>query len=202
MVCTTNLVFNSGLLRDCTMVNGAGNIVAGASVVGVEPVVVRVERFELGNDYSLSRLLVNGKRLGFVIEDAVREKKVRGETAIPLGNYALGVRVSPKFSNEYVWQNNALVRRGPKSVGAGHEVLWLKDVPNFRFILIHWGNTALDSHGCLIVGKQMGRLNGRRAVLNSRAFYQELYALVYPAAKAGVAKVEVVNAVGDGVVRS
>jgi hypothetical protein len=36
----------------------------------------------------------------------------------------------------------------------------LKDVPGFLGILIHPGNTALDSAGCLIVGKntQVGKL--------------------------------------------
>jgi hypothetical protein len=31
-------------------------------------------------------------------------------------------------------------------------MLWVRDVPNFEYILIHIGNTDQNSSGCLLVG--------------------------------------------------
>ena len=60
------------------------------------------------------------------------KEKVYGKTAIPRGRY----RLVTSFSNRFQ-------RVLP-------EVL---DVPGFTGIRIHGGNTAEDSHGCVLVGK-------------------------------------------------
>lgn len=65
------------------------------------------------------------------LENGVTEK-VDGKTAIPRGQY----RVVTSFSNKFQ-------RVLP-------EVL---DVPGFEGIRIHGGNTAEDTHGCVLVGK-------------------------------------------------
>ena len=51
---------------------------------------------------------------------------------------------------------------------------YLHDVPHFLGILFHSGNTADDSAGCLIVGRN--RVKGK--VLDSRATLQELIARI------------------------
>ena len=69
-------------------------------------------------------------------------KKIRGQTAIPTGRYrvTLGVK-SPKYSKkkQYAACNGYLPR--------------LINVPAFDGILIHIGNTAADSEGCILVGR-------------------------------------------------
>jgi hypothetical protein len=55
-------------------------------------------------------------------------------------------------------------------------VYWVRKVPNRTYILIHSGNYAGDkekgfkSHvmGCILLGKNSGRLGGQTAILNSR----------------------------------
>jgi hypothetical protein len=47
----------------------------------------------------------------------------------------------------------------------------LKDREGIDF---HWGNTIIDTLGCIIVGKEIGEYKGNRAVLNSKACHKEL----------------------------
>ena len=118
-----------------------------------------VERFLFEKDCTVGRLFIDGILKCYTIEDEIRLIKVRGETAIPYGTYEVGTRYSPKFSPKF-----------------GHEMLWVKNVPNFEYILIHTGNTDDDTEGCLIVGSKVGALNGQTAVLGSK----NAYAIIYP----------------------
>lgn len=75
----------------------------------------------------------------------IQKVKVKNETAIPLGTYAVTMRVkSPKFSQ---WNYK-------KSYGfTDGYVPRLLGVPGFDGILIHIGNYANpDSSGCILVG--------------------------------------------------
>lgn len=108
---------------------------------------LRVERLWKKKDYTVGRLYVDGEFFCNTLEDVVRdlpkEKKVYGKTAIPAGTYKVVYNWSPKFS-----------RNLPR----------LLNVPYFDGILIHPGNTAVDSAGCILVGKNtsVGRLSESR----------------------------------------
>ena len=56
--------------------------------------------------------------------------KIERMTAIPCGNYEAIFHNSPKFG----------------------ECIWVQNVPWFSEILIHIGNTAKDTKGCILVG--------------------------------------------------
>jgi len=76
-----------------------------------------------------------------------------GISCIPAGDYKVIKQNSPKY-------------------GTG---MWtLLNVPERTHILIHWGNTAEDTKGCIIVGRYFGKLNGEPAVLASRKAYAAL----------------------------
>lgn len=88
-------------------------------------------------------------------------KKVPGETAIPAGTYSIAMDVlSPKYSADpwYMELCGGMVPR-------------LLDVPGFDGVLIHVGNTALHSAGCILVGKNTDK--GR--LTESKATFAELY---------------------------
>lgn len=70
----------------------------------------------------------------FTLEDTVRKNgiKVYGETAIPSGRYEIVISYSNKFKRI---------------------LPLLLNVPNFSGVRIHSGNSAIDSHGCILVGQ-------------------------------------------------
>lgn len=135
--------------------------------------LIKVERFLHHPDCEIGRVYINGEYFCFSIEDASRTTKIKGETCIPLGVYPLGTRFSPRFSKTY-----------------NHDMIWVKNVPGFEFILIHWGNTISDTEGCLIIGDKIGVVNQKDAVLNSRATYLKFYGRVINQIKAGGQTIE------------
>lgn len=108
---------------------------------------LRVERLWKKPAYTVGRLFIDGKFFCNTLEDTVRdlsnEKKVYGKTAIPYGEYKVVYNWSPKF---------------------GRNLPRLLNVPAFEGILIHPGNTADDSAGCILVGRntEVGRLTESR----------------------------------------
>lgn len=134
---------------------------------------LRLRRIAKKTTYTIGRLYIDGVRFCDTIEDrdrglrqdmaraAIKRIKVQGETAIPAGRYkvTLGVK-SPKMSQKKAYEF------------CGGYVPRLVNVPGFDGILIHIGNTARDSEGCILVGenKEVGK------VLNSTATFRSLYA--------------------------
>ena len=116
-------------------------------------------------NYTIGKLYVDGVYFCDTIEDKDRGlddamglaeimvKKRYGETAIPYGTYKVEITYSPKYK-----------RLMPE----------IKNVKGFSGIRIHSGNTAKDTLGCLIIGRntQVGM------VTESRKTYNKLFALM------------------------
>ena len=134
---------------------------------------LKVERCFFRPEYTIGKLEVDGEFFCDTLEDRVRdlsrEKKVLGETAIPAGCYDVVVNWSPRFQ-----------RRLPR----------LLNVPGFEGILIHRGNRAKDTAGCILVGEN--KVKGE--VVNSTAHEIRLIALLEEAQRKGEKiSIEVVN---------
>lgn len=108
------------------------------------------EQYKPGS--TIGRLLVDGTQECFTLEDGIRTNKVFGETAIPPGTYRITVTESPRFK-----------RMLPR----------LHNVPNFEGVLIHTGNAAPDTHGCILVGATADLRQERIAA--SRAAFDRLF---------------------------
>lgn len=155
--------------------------------------LLTIERNNFKPDWTLGRLLLNNKLDGFTVEDEIRKVKVHGETAIPKGIYKLGIRQSPKFSSSFLYSdlNNKLIEFKDKSKypeildWRNHDLIWVQNVPDFEYVLIHWGNTDDDTEGCLIVGSKIGIIKGQEGVINSRVYYKSLYPKIYNLIKQG-----------------
>lgn len=123
-------------------------------------------------DYTIGILYVNGVRLCNTLEDAVRSEKVYGKTAIPAGTYRVLMNtVSQKFQDR-AWAKpyGGLVPR-------------LRNVPDFQGVLIHPGNTAADTDGCILVGDNT--IKGQ--LTNSTNRFYQLMGKLLAAALAGEA---------------
>ena len=107
---------------------------------------LKVLRFSSQED-STSGLLFEEGDLGlnflcYTLEDEHRVLKVWGETRIPQGIYNIKLRTVGGMDKKYS-------KRYP---GIHKGMLEVCDVPNFKYILIHCGNTDDHSAGCLLVG--------------------------------------------------
>jgi hypothetical protein len=100
---------------------------------------LRLDRVRIYPKWTTGQLYVNGTFFCFTLEDVVREIpgvpvekwKIQNETAIPQGKYRVVLENSPKF---------------------GDNTPTLVDVPGFKYIRVHSGNTDRDTDGCIIVG--------------------------------------------------
>jgi len=82
----------------------------------------------------------------YTLEPAWRNNE-RGVSCIPTGSYPCIIRKSPRYGWKY----------------------WLQNTGKRTYILIHGGNLVKHTKGCILPGMRKGRLNGRPAVLTSKA---------------------------------
>lgn len=120
--------------------------------------IITVRRIAMKDTYTIGKLYIDGVYFCDTIEDkdrglddsmeesVIKERKVYGETAIPMGTYKVEITYSPKFKKNL-----------PLLIG----------VKGFEGIRIHSGNTAKDSLGCIIVGrnKKVGMVLDSRATM-------------------------------------
>ena len=136
-----------------------------------------VVRTQFGKDATNGMLFIDGVFECFTLEDEVRDVKIHSETAIPLGEYEIKLRTEGGFHSKYTAR-----------YGAMHKgMLWLQDVPNFKWILIHTGNQDSHTAGCLLVGETQQDLDkGKDGFIGgSGDAYKKMYPKVADALLAG-----------------
>lgn len=123
---------------------------------------ILIQRHALKTGYTIGRMEINGRYFCDTLEDTDRglseemseaeiaARKVKGATAIPIGTYRIDMQTrSPRF---------------------GRVLPRLLSVKGYAGVLIHSGNTAADTEGCILVGEN----RERGKVLNSRATLERL----------------------------
>ena len=134
--------------------------------------------------YTIGKLYVDGVFFSNTLEDRdrgltstmsieeIKKKKKAGDTAIPTGIYKVRMDIpSPKFSKSNWYIKNCNGAKMPR----------LKDVPGYDGVLIHCGNTAKDTEGCILVGKN----DIKGMVTKSKDYFLKLYNIMYTAYKKG-----------------
>lgn len=133
-----------------------------------------LKRIAKKDTYCIGKLYINGIYFADTIEDKdrglkqsmslsnIKKVKVQDKTAIPSGTYEIVLNViSPKYSKQDFYKNYANGGRVPR----------LLNVPGWEGVLIHAGNTAEDSSGCILVGQN--KIVGQ--VINSKDTFKKLY---------------------------
>jgi hypothetical protein len=134
-----------------------------------------LNRKYLKDNYTIGSLELNGKKLCDALEDPVRdlndfnndgdfddpgEGKIYGQTAVPAGRYRVIFNYSPKYKRV---------------------MPLLLNVPGYKGIRIHAGNTAADTAGCILLGEN----KAKGMVLNSRYHVAVVTALMQKAINEG-----------------
>ena len=145
---------------------------------------ILVDRKWKKDAYTIGKLYVDSMFFSNTLEDKdrdlansmsleeIKKKKKAGETAIPTGTYKVRMDiVSPKYSKSSWYVKNCNGARMPR----------LKDVPGYDGVLIHAGNTAKDTEGCILVGKN----DVKGMVTKSKDYFLKLYNIMYTAYKKG-----------------
>lgn len=143
---------------------------------------VKVKRIARRDTYTIGKMYVDGAYVCDTLEDKDRGLtsnmsvaqicgvKIKGETAIPTGRYLVDMKtVSPRFGGraQYQFCKGRLPR--------------LCNTPGYQGVLIHIGNTAKDTEGCILVGEN----KERGKVLNSTATFRKVYAKLKAADERG-----------------
>lgn len=137
---------------------------------------ILIDRKYKKSTYTIGNLYIDGKWFCNTMEDTdrglddsmnvsiINSIKQSSITAIPTGTYELTLNVvSPKYSKRAFY----------KTLCDG-KVPRLLNVKGFEGILIHCGNTAEDSSGCILVG--LNKVKGK--VVESQDTFTRLYKLL------------------------
>lgn len=92
--------------------------------------------------------------------EPIWEHNAVGKSCIPSGEYLLAMR-----SSQMVYRTSG------NEFSRGWEVT---GVPNRDLIMIHPGNWASDSNGCILVGRSHAVIQGKPGVTASRAAFKDL----------------------------
>ena len=141
-----------------------------------------VVRTQFGADATNSLLFIDSVFECYGLEDEIRDQKKHSETAIPLGEYEIKFRTVGGFHTRSKSRYDAKYGEG------WHRgMLELQDVPNFKYILIHTGNTDENTAGCYLVGNTQQDLDVSKDgfIGSSRNAYEKMYPKVRDALLAG-----------------
>lgn len=139
---------------------------------------IQLKRIAKKETYTIGKLYIDGVYFCDTIEDKdrglnqamsindIKKKKVYGETAIPTGTYKLVIDYSNRFKKN---------------------MAHILNVPGYEGIRIHTGNSAKDSLGCIIVGKN--KVVGK--VIESRDTYNQLFPILQKAFKESEIKITI-----------
>ena len=126
-----------------------------------------VVRTQFGKDATNGMLFIDGVFECYTLEDEIRDVKVYGETAIPEGTYPVEFRKEGGFHQRY----------SARYKNAHYGMLEIKNIPNFKWVLFHSGNTDENSAGCVLVGDTQQDLDVSKDgfIGSSRNAYKKMY---------------------------
>ena len=136
----------------------------------METKIIRVAQ---GKESTLSQFYINGIFQCYLLEDKIREVKIRSQTAIPSGDFSLKLNTYGGKNVDY-----------KKAFGKLHQgMIEISGLPNFSFVYIHTGNTIKETAGCPLCGFGFQFSDGDFQVTQSVAAYKMIYPKMVALAK-------------------
>jgi len=128
---------------------------------------IDVVRTQFGIDATNGMMFIDDKFECYTLEDQYQAVKVMHETCIPEGTYQIKFRKVGGFHTKY----------SARYKNAHYGMLELQDVPDFKYILIHSGNTDEHASGCILTGNTQQDLDlGKDGMIGqSRNAYERMY---------------------------
>lgn len=105
---------------------------------------VDLERMRTGLEGTFGGLFINDRPVCLTLEDPWNNNKTK-MSCIPAGRYSCIPHNGTKYQN--VWR--------------------LESVPGRSDVLIHWGNTILNTEGCILVGKSFSTYKNLPSITDS-----------------------------------
>ncbi len=127
-----------------------------------------LRRFLRGKDETIGGLYLEEFEC-YVLEDLPRFFKIFGRTRIPEGKYEIKLRFFGEHYKKYC-----------KRFNENHPMLQLMDVPNYTNVLIHIGNSHLDTAGCLLLGESYYKAGKNYFLRNSTKAYLAFHKKIVP----------------------
>ena len=137
---------------------------------------ILVERKWKKPNYTIGVMSIDGKRFCETLEDTdrnlnssmtveqIKAIKKSNETAIPTGTYKITLDTfSPRFGNKSFYKKVC-----------GGKLPRILNIKGFDGVLIHCGNTNLDTSGCILVGRNLEK--GK--ILKSQETFEKLYKIL------------------------
>jgi hypothetical protein len=135
---------------------------------------ILIKAIEEGIDYTLSQMSIDGCNECYVLEDGHKDIKERGTTRIPRGRYELKIRKAGTIYQNYI-----------KKFSWHKGMIEIADIPNFKYVMVHIGNTVKDTDGCPLLGAGKSWNGKTRMVTSSTLAYKAWYEKVYPVLEKG-----------------
>jgi hypothetical protein len=117
---------------------------------------------------TLSKMYINEKEvpIAVTLEDGFKKEKIWGETRIPHGVFKIERRYVGRFYDKY------------KNKYQHKFSIWIRNVPKFKYILIHIGNYVSDTAGCPLIGIAGHKRGDNYMVKESTKMYKKFYEMV------------------------
>ncbi len=129
---------------------------------------ITLVRYSSGSESTTGLLYIDDKFSCYTLEDELRYMKIKEETRIPGGSYAIKLKKEGGFHNKYTANFGEYWHKG---------MLEVQDVPFFEHVLIHIGNADDDTAGCILLGDTVNNNQMKDGFISSST---DCYKRIYP----------------------
>ncbi len=131
---------------------------------------VTLLRYKDDGQTTLGLLFIHNRFFAYALEDTHRDEKIDGNTRIPQGIYPLELNrnttdLTERYRNMFPWFDFHIE---------------IKNIPNYKSVYIHIGNTHKDTRGCVLVADGITDSSTQSMITYSRLAFERFYKTLHP----------------------